>query len=641
MNTRVIITAEDQTGAGIGAVKASLNGLGSAVGALTPLLSGFASAFSAGAFISFIKGSIDAADAMKDLSERTGLSIRELATWELAAKQSGAGLEAVALGVKNLSKYMVSHSGELQAAGITATTTNGAMLQLADLFQKLPDGALKSALAVKVLGRAGDALIPMLNQGGKGLAETTEKSADYAKRLEELAPKADQFNDQMSELGLQSKAAGMNIANYFLPGLIGMSKWLNDIAGGGEKAQKAVEWMLGERTMKAMVLMGHPMLTGPDKRSSSGKISGGPADLAASNDATERVLAEREAEKTACKAIGGRWDAKTNRCVLGKEGKSGTGRTGAKTPLQKMIELGERNLAASKAAEYVAADDDEEARLGAHKRQMESLKLQEKEADALEKLRKKYVEMADPLEKYRVQLDEINMLRASGKLTADQAIEAEWAVNDAMDKTIAKMGEFKDSGKDAFADLTKAVEGWGNAFTDTLADMVMGGKASFTDLANSILRDMLRMQIKENITSPMMDWGKGLMSSLFQKNADGGVYRSDSLHAYANTVVSSPTLFRFAQGGAFGLMGEAGEEAIMPLARGPNGKLGVQATGGTQQAVVIEVINPPGRPAQAESVTQRIDPRGLVVSVMLGDLATNGPIAQGMAGRFGLRGSAA
>lgn len=79
----------------------------------------------------------------------------------------------------------------------------------------------------------------------------------------------------------------------------------------------------------------------------------------------------------------------------------------------------------------------------------------------------------------------------------------------------------------------------------------------------------------------------------------------------------------------------------MPLARGPNGKLGVQATGGTQQAVVIEVINPPGRPAQAESVTQRIDPRGLVVSVMLGDLATNGPIAQGMAGRFGLRGSAA
>ena len=46
----------------------------------------------------------------------------------------------------------------------------------------------------------------------------------------------------------------------------------------------------------------------------------------------------------------------------------------------------------------------------------------------------------------------------------------------------------------------------------------------------------------------------------------------------AGGIVNSPTLFKFANG--TGLMGEAGPEAIMPLSRGSDGKLGVKAAGG-------------------------------------------------------------
>jgi tape measure domain-containing protein len=51
--------------------------------------------------------------------------------------------------------------------------------------------------------------------------------------------------------------------------------------------------------------------------------------------------------------------------------------------------------------------------------------------------------------------------------------------------------------------------------------------------------------------------------------------------AFSNSIVSSPTMFKFADGGAMrtGLMGEAGPEAIMPLKRGADGSLGVQANG--------------------------------------------------------------
>ena len=51
-------------------------------------------------------------------------------------------------------------------------------------------------------------------------------------------------------------------------------------------------------------------------------------------------------------------------------------------------------------------------------------------------------------------------------------------------------------------------------------------------------------------------------------------------------IVNAPTLFPLR--GGTGLMGEAGAEAVMPLARGPDGKLGVRGGGATQVTVNIQ-----------------------------------------------------
>lgn len=58
----------------------------------------------------------------------------------------------------------------------------------------------------------------------------------------------------------------------------------------------------------------------------------------------------------------------------------------------------------------------------------------------------------------------------------------------------------------------------------------------------------------------------------------GGVFAGGRVTPFANGgVVSTPTYFPM-RGGS-GLMGEAGAEAIMPLSRGPDGRLGVAARG--------------------------------------------------------------
>ncbi|MGE8441829.1 MAG: phage tail tape measure protein, partial [Comamonas testosteroni] len=75
--------------------------------------------------------------------------------------------------------------------------------------------------------------------------------------------------------------------------------------------------------------------------------------------------------------------------------------------------------------------------------------------------------------------------------------------------------------------------------------------------------------------------GSGVMSALQDLGvfAKGDVFtNSPSLSQYSNQIHSTPKLFAFAKGA--GVFGEAGPEAIMPLTRGPDGNLGVRATGG-------------------------------------------------------------
>jgi lambda family phage tail tape measure protein len=89
--------------------------------------------------------------------------------------------------------------------------------------------------------------------------------------------------------------------------------------------------------------------------------------------------------------------------------------------------------------------------------------------------------------------------------------------------------------------------------------------------------------------------GKAIAGVVTAVAADGGVFSGPGISAYSGSVVSSPTIFPFASG--TGLMGEAGPEAILPLKRDSQGRLGITASGGSQggssasgQTVNISVV---------------------------------------------------
>jgi hypothetical protein len=112
-----------------------------------------------------------------------------------------------------------------------------------------------------------------------------------------------------------------------------------------------------------------------------------------------------------------------------------------------------------------------------------------------------------------------------------------------------------------------------------MIDGTMSVKDAFKSMAAEIIKELYRVLVVQQ----MVNAAKGFFG--FE---DGGAFSGGSqVQAYADGgVVGSPTTFPMA-GGKTGLMGEAGPEAIMPLKRGANGKLGVQMEGGSQGNVVI------------------------------------------------------
>ena len=153
----------------------------------------------------------------------------------------------------------------------------------------------------------------------------------------------------------------------------------------------------------------------------------------------------------------------------------------------------------------------------------------EKARAEIERLRSQYVALADPLQKYRVQLDEINKLRADGVLTADQALAAEWAVNEAMDAQIGKLDEVKDKGKETFDELGRAIDGWGKSAASAFVDFATGGKASFSDLIIHMAKEAATMMAYESIFKPLFgglgDWVKSAIPKFALGGDHAGGYR--------------------------------------------------------------------------------------------------------------------
>ena len=233
MTTKVVISG-DSSGA-VKAVERLRKELGS-LDSIAKTAFSLGGVISAAGLVAYTKSIIDAADALNEMSERTGISVENLGRLQYAAKLSGVESEQLGKAMQSLSGEIVAAAGGSESAiakfkrlgvSVLDTTTkqirpaNAVLLDLADAFALLPEGTERSARAAELFGaKLGGVMVPFLAQGRAGI----EALGDEIERLgglmsAETAKAAAEFNDNLDRLKTTSSAAGISIANALLPTL--------------------------------------------------------------------------------------------------------------------------------------------------------------------------------------------------------------------------------------------------------------------------------------------------------------------------------------------------------------------------------------------------------------------------------------
>jgi len=238
----IILSAVDRT-------KAAFSSVGNSLDTLQTRVSGFVGKATAIAGVGLaITGAFAALqniqalkilDQFDDMAEKTGITVEALSELRFAGEAVGTPLEALSTGISKLGKNMAEAAGgnkeaiaTFKALKVEVTNSDGTLRSseavlrdLAERFAGYEDGAAKAALAQRVFGKTGEAMIPLLNLGADGILRLRREAEQLGAIYDtKVAKAAADFNDNLAKIKLSSEAAAVSIAGPFIQSLADLSK---------------------------------------------------------------------------------------------------------------------------------------------------------------------------------------------------------------------------------------------------------------------------------------------------------------------------------------------------------------------------------------------------------------------------------
>jgi hypothetical protein len=230
-------------------VAGSMKSIEGGVGKLQDAFKGLAALAGVASFGLWIKSAIDAGDEAFNLSQKLGVSVKELGGLQLAFKLAGVEGDAMEKGLVKLSVQISSNGKALQSLGVDARGANGTLRSttdvlkdVADRFAGMDDGARKTAIAVQLFGKSGAAMIPLLNEGSAGLREMDEMARKLGLTMsDETARSSDQLNDTLDLLKMAVQGVARQAVAEVLPSLTNMAAGLLKASTEGDTLKTAAQ----------------------------------------------------------------------------------------------------------------------------------------------------------------------------------------------------------------------------------------------------------------------------------------------------------------------------------------------------------------------------------------------------------------
>jgi len=219
----VEVSTKDKTAGGLDAIKTKLKSFASTINRV----GGVAVAGAAAAITAATMKAINAGAAINDLAQRYGISAQAVQALSYAAEQSGTDLGTVITGLKNLQKGIGGGTlgDELSQLGLSLADLRGKspeeqLAMVAAAFGKITDQEKKMAIAMKLFGKSGSDLVPMLHAGADGAAAMMKAFNESGMAMgDEAVKQAAELDDQINKLGMRFESLGVQLGTALIPTL--------------------------------------------------------------------------------------------------------------------------------------------------------------------------------------------------------------------------------------------------------------------------------------------------------------------------------------------------------------------------------------------------------------------------------------
>lgn len=601
-------------------IEARYNKLASAAAAVGAAIGG---AFSAGALVQFFRTTVNGIDALNDLADATGASIENLSALEDIAARTGTSLDSVGSALVKFNQQLSqakpgSETVEtLRLLGLNAEELRRldpaeALRRTAVALASFADDGNKARLVQELFGKSVREVAPLL----KDLAEAGQLNATVTTQQ---AKEAERFNQQLQSLGKEATDVARDLSGPLVEALNRVFETLN-------RARRSDRGLLGSYfdTLKVDALRVRLSAVNDQLEEMAPRAERARRQLAIQPDSiwskqrlNDFADLQRQAETLRARIDdamgynrgsrrpanegGGRVNLPSVGDLPGRPDRNRPERAARSTETAGTV------LDPLTAAALKRLESTDTARLGQLRLELQALlevggdTEAGNQGDALRAIREEIAKLDPEQQKLAANRARLNQLLAdtpTGRLTAALAdielLNAElarspetleqWA--EAVRAVTARLPQDTAEALDELSELTKTFQrNVQSVLGDNIASALRGDFDSIEDAWKTMLLNMVAQAAAAELSSRLFgaDGRGGWLAQLagFFGFAKGGAFsQGQPITAFADGgVLTKPTFFGMG-GGRMGVAGEAGYEGVLPLRRGPNGRLGVEAYGG-------------------------------------------------------------
>jgi hypothetical protein len=454
-----------------------------------------------------------------------------------AIAEAASGSKDQALAFQNLGISVKDAEGNIRP-------TTDVLADIADAFSRVDDGAVKTQYQMALFGRSGANLNEFLSKGSAGIKEFGASIST------EFADQSAQFNDSLTWLG-------QKIQETFGEKALPLLKFYN------AELQKAMNVDKMSRIGAGRGIV-NPENVSPDRitlKPIDPSIAKAAEQVANKlRDVNDEILKMTEGEKALSVAQFARMEGVTKPQIA---------------EYQRLLDQKEKLAAQDRELEAASREADDLAK-----------KAHQERVNRLNQGKKITEEMRTPMEVYNQTIADLNVLVNEGSISWD-------TYERASAKAFEDFKKNTDPVKDQLAELKYATEGWGRDFTNMMADAAMGGQISFANMANSIIRDLIRIQIQKSITDPLVKAGTTALGNIFPNTSNSGGYSDLSFAGGGYTGSGARAGGLDGQGGFMAMLHP--NETVVDHSKGGSGSgvvvnQTINVTTGVQQTVRAEIM---------------------------------------------------